>query len=429
MAPKKPTVTAKALQALLARIGSASSGTKNDLLARVQRDIQRPGLFSIHHDRSAQHINVKDRKLRIVSIDMGIKNLAFCDAEISYPTADSASLPRSLDATMEILRWRKIDLIKSGSPVNDESQDDKDAVENAEEDENPYSLTNLSQTAYRLITDEVLSVHPDIILIEKQRWRSGGGSAVQQWTVRVNTLEAMLWAILEALKKDRNSSTKKPKKGNEKDSYTVFAVDPKRVGQYWLVQHARALQQRNEDALAFNVSALLKPSNPSTADEANTSPKKPSRSKAEKSAKIALLRSWLTDTPMSTTPSTPASMPHIAFKMSDQAESTRQALLPKPRTVKATRQSKSKSKSKSKSNPNLKATESTDLVRDIPAADLKKLDDITDCVLQAAAWVAWEGNRAQLATILERDEGGKIKINSPITEEEILKIFEKMEEL
>jgi cruciform cutting endonuclease 1 len=422
MAPRKPTVTTKALQALLTRIGSASSGTKNVLLTRVQRDIQRPGLFSIHHDRSAQHVNVKDRKLRVMSIDMGIKNLAFCDAEISYLAVDSASLPRRLDATMEILRWRKIDLIESGSPVNDESQDDEEAAENAEEGENPYSLTNLSQTAYRLITDEVLSVRPDVILIEKQRWRSGGGSAVQQWTVRVNTLEAMLWAILEALKKDRNISTKEPKKGNGKDSYTVFAVDPKRVGQYWLVQHARALQKSNEDALAFDVSALLKQSNPSTADEAKTFPKKPSRSKAEKSAKIALLRSWLTDTTMSTTPSTPASMPRIAFKMSDEAETIRQALLPKPRTVKATRQSQSKPKSKSK------ATESTDLVSDIPAVDIKKLDDITDCVLQAAAWVAWEGNRAQLATILERDGGGG-KTNPPITEEEILKMMEKIEEL
>ena len=27
---------------------------------------------------------------------------------------------------------------------------------------------------------------------------------------------------------------------------------------------------------------------------------------------------------------------------------------------------------------------------------MKKIDDVTDCFLQAAAWVAWEGNRVEI---------------------------------
>lgn len=33
------------------------------------------------------------------------------------------------------------------------------------------------------------------------------------------------------------------------------------------------------------------------------------------------------------------------------------------------------------------------------AAGLSKLDDVTDCFLQAVAWVSWERNRAALAEL------------------------------
>lgn len=401
MAPKKPAITSKALQALLTRIGSASSGTKSTLLARFQRDVQRPGFFERRHGRATNEGTQSD-KLRVVSIDMGIKNLAFCDAEVSRASANE----QDFSVHMHVLRWKKLDLVggtaskSSPSPAGDEDA--------ADEESDQFSPSVLSRTAHRLIVEEVLSANPDVILIEKQRWRSGGGSAVQQWTVRVNTLEAMLWAILETVKQGGGlpPTDDNPSQEARRHGYQVHAVDPKRVGQYWLSQHALALQGRSLPAAALH-DARESDTLPSEEAESATSPpakKPPSRSKAEKSAKIALLRAWLAACPPSTAPSTPPSASTIAFSVAPAAEVTWQALLPKP---------KAKTKTKTKAARGQKAAENgvveeleVLLGEDIPAtAAIRKLDDVADCFLQAAAWVAWEGNRGLLLGDLEG--GGK----------------------
>lgn len=353
-----------------------------------------------------------------MSIDMGIKNLAFCDAEVTCPSATSAAR-RNLDATMKVMRWKKLDLVGSSSSSRralDERVTSQDIEEEAavEEDDNQFAPSVLSKTAYKLITEEVLSVNPDIILIEKQRWRSGGGSAVQQWTVRVNTLEAMLWAVLETIKRTQQSHSDSEKALVSAD-FEVRAVDPKRVGQYWLGQHARALSQRDEGALAYDMSTLAVGASESGGfEEVDGKPtKRPSRSKAEKSAKIAVLREWLSGDAMSTIPSTPASMPRITFSIDPGAEATRQALLPK---VKASRRKKTSRVSRM-------SDADEDLPEELPAAEIKKLDDITDCFLQAAAWVAWELNRSNLLAALD---GDKAKAVSPIDEVEIARMIEEV---
>lgn len=409
MAPKKLAVTSKALQALLTRIGSASSGTKSLLLARFQRDVQKSGLCYRQPECKKTQSSVQSQKLRIVSIDMGIKNLAFCNAEVSHDFDDN----QGFDAHMKVLRWKKLNLVGStGSESTGSTGDDINATDTAEEEGDRFSPSVLSRTAYNLIVEEVLSVRPDIVLIEKQRWRSGGGSAVQQWTVRVNTLEAMLWAILETLKQSnrfRKDQTSTP----HEHEYHVHAVDPKRVGQYWLGQHARALQEKHESTPTLDAIALSTGAEDNGEEELGKTAKTQGRSKAEKSAKIAILRSWLATDAMSSAPSTPSSMPLISFSIDSAADSTRQALLPR---MKATRQRKtSKSRTKDK-----------ELIDDIPAAEIKKLDDVTDCFLQAAAWVAWEANRLQLKAV---SGDGKATSSRPVDEERILEMIKKCGEV
>ena len=438
MAPKKLAVTSKALQALLTRIGSASSGTKPTLLARFQRDVQQPGFFNRRHGCDAPKEGVQSDKLRVVSIDMGIKNLAFCDAEISR--ASTTNTAQQFDAHMHVLRWKKLDLVggaesKSTYPAMGDEEGTASALDEEEGDQ--FSPSVLSKTAHRLIVEEILSARPDIILIEKQRWRSGGGSAVQQWTVRVNTLEAMLWAILETVKQqggglglaphnDNNNKKNKQRPETSQHGYRVYAVDPKRVGQYWLSQHARALQSRGtasaavsaagEDALLPSnySSSALGPSHPEESQEEGESSKKTkkphlTRSKAEKSAKIAILRSWLTSpssstttTSFSTAPSTSPGMPKISFTIASEAEATRQALLPKTKSKtkpKIVRRKKAETSSSSSS-----AIEEVVLGEEIPTTEIKKLDDVADAFLQAAAWVAWEGMRGLLLGVQEEGE-------------------------
>ncbi|RMZ69258.1 dna-binding sap [Pyrenophora seminiperda CCB06] len=438
MAPKARTVvTAKALQALLTRIGAPSSGTKAILQARFLRELTQSRLSNHPKTASSQEplAEKKKKKLRIMSIDMGIKNLAFCEAEISYPVKGS------LDATMHVVRWDKINLVPTKKvdlessllvlDAENEEADmsmDKTADVDAEEEEDvqdPYSSATLSKTAYALVKNTILAADPDIILIEKQRWRSGGGSAVQQWTLRVNTLEGMLWAILHTLYAERMAMPKTSKKASsssaqEEGLYSVFGVDPKRVGNYWLGEQDIERLARAEASSSSSSSRIPAAdthiSDSDSDTEADTTPlpppniKKPSRSKAEKRAKIALLRTWLssssasTTTTSITTPKNPT--PTLSFTIGPHAQPALQALLCSPPLK------KKPLAQKRKTTPT--TTDAKDVV--VGPAEMKKLDDITDCFLQAAAWVSWEANRRQLCEVLG-ERWGRMKDDEGVVAE------------
>jgi cruciform cutting endonuclease 1 len=379
MAPKSRAVTAKALHALLTRIGSVSTGRKDVLQERFQRDVTRSRLFAPRPGMERHRDQDTGRKLRIISIDMGIKNLAYCDAEVTYPKK------RTMNATMDIIRWDKLDLVKTTQEARARTSHDQVVEEKTaevDEDVDPYSLPILSQTAYQFIKQTIVEVSPDIILIERQRWRSASSAAIQQWTVRVNTLEAMLYAILETL---RTESGMKPESNDRTMNYEVYGVDAKRVGQYWLGLHARALTERN--GKAADVLEVLEDL------ETESPPKKIPRSKAEKKAKIALLRSWLTAESPSTKFSTPGSTPIISFTIRKGAVLAREALcMPANASTR-----KKKLKTSIGDREIVISTEDSST-----GTEMKKLDDITDCFLQAAAWVAWESNRMSLMEAWEQ---------------------------
>lgn len=380
MAPKARVLTAKTLQALLTRIGSASSGTKNILQERFRRDVVKSHLFAPLSEKKRRLSKTQDRKLSIVSIDMGIKNLAYCHVEVDYPNENTTK------PTMSILTWDKLNLVDASRDLTRQLPEVplvEEETEEADAEADPYSLSVLSRTAYSFIQKPVLEVNPDIILIERQRWRSASSAAIQQWTVRVNTLEAMLWAVLETTRAQRrNNSLKKVEVAAERD-FEVFGVDPKRVGQYWLTLHAKAMAEKRADILPIN------------GDDGVKATKKEPRSKAEKKAKIAILRSWLTGETASTAPTTPKSTPAIAFTIGPGAVLAREALrLPTPRST--------QKRKKAKAGDEIASGTDDEVGK---GQQIKKLDDITDCFLQAAAWVAWESNRVPLMAVWERRKG------------------------
>ncbi|KAF2707023.1 ribonuclease H-like protein, partial [Pleomassaria siparia CBS 279.74] len=386
MAPKPPPLTINTLQALLTRIGSATSGRKENLISRLSRDLEVPRFRGCAGSK---------KSLRILSIDMGIKNLAFCVADVDLKQSTSlggSKTKAEIGTNMSIVSWRRIDVGEEVSRLIGERKAKMESMVNEEEIEDPYTPSTLSSTAYSLLAHTLLPYKPDVILIERQRWRSAGGVAVLQWTVRVNTLEGMLWAILTALRAESKSSSTQGGNSYTGDrDYDIFGVDPKRVGYFWIGEDVRATASKKskpqmEDELILGPEGEV--------DEIPGAKNRPvvkilSRGKAEKQAKIQLLRSWLTPH----VPSTVAALPKgsrggvdstrtaIDFEFSTEAQITRASLCSAER-VKGGRR-------------NIK----------VDGLDLKKLDDVTDCFLQAAAWVAWETNRAKMVHEWDSKQG------------------------
>ncbi|KAK3066672.1 hypothetical protein LTR53_016882, partial [Teratosphaeriaceae sp. CCFEE 6253] len=172
---------------------------------------------------------------RILSVDMGIRNLAYCVVEV--PGIKKS--PGTLDTAgpLTVTEWKKIDLLRSAGQSPEplpHHKDIKSAAIVPERKTKPrvvnqvpasvFTPAELSKTAYR-VTRELLKYKPTAILIERQRFRSGGAAAIQEWTVRVNMLESMLWACLQTL---RESS------GPRTESFpTTHEVNPARVAAFW----------------------------------------------------------------------------------------------------------------------------------------------------------------------------------------------------
>lgn len=135
---------------------------------------------------------------------MGIRNLAYCQILV----------PEMQNSRLIIETWNRVDVARNRGDIEQDT-----GVKES------FDPATYSQHAYDLITNLVLKnpIHsPQTILIERQRFRSMGGAAVQEWTLRVNMLEAMLYAVLKTL--DAQGSWKG----------VVMPVAPSKVAKFWL---------------------------------------------------------------------------------------------------------------------------------------------------------------------------------------------------
>lgn len=354
------------MQELLRAIGEATSGTKDVLQTRLLTGILRDKMPRLHNKSSK-------KETRILSIDMGIRNLAYCVADVRNPTRDHPI------TEMHISDWTRLDLseaFRDHFVGNTQEALLEEVPPEGQTDSELYTPENLSRMAYWFLDRLLRDARPDVILIERQRWRSASSPSIQQWTLRVNSLEAIMWAVL--------TTFKSAGAGNQvKFDGSIHAVDPKRVGHFWLddVNPIQTPPENSKKKKKMPKSTLESEEIAEEDDEVSkttTGTKKPSRSKAEKKAKIHLLQSWLDPDSLSTASfdkeKYPAYRlhPRIDFSFSPGSAAdyaTRQALLY------ATERPKGPGASKT---------------------DLKKVDDVTDCFLQAAAWVAWDLNLTNL---------------------------------
>ncbi|KAK4179437.1 putative cruciform cutting endonuclease [Triangularia setosa] len=202
-------ITVARLQALCSSTGLTQAGSKSTIQQNLRQAAQ-----------SVQHI---PDNARILSIDLGLKNFAFSlvtpasspSAKTPLPTpSDSATIPQALLPPVNLQHWNHLDLT---TPLFTLLPQDDPSPPSESIQFNPSSLSSLT---YSLISTYLLPLKPTHILIERQRFRTGNASNIFEWTIRVNTLEAMLHACFATLK------------GVNMFHGTVISISPKSVAGY-----------------------------------------------------------------------------------------------------------------------------------------------------------------------------------------------------
>lgn len=255
------------LQNIARATGIRSAGPKPNLTARLEQELSahRPWIHRIAGDSPRANAPSGNASrdgdggdFRILSLDMGIKNLAFACLRVPNPNSVGTSTSTSVSTSMlkgagllrpELIAWHRLavedisslNLESIHSPTQPSSKLDfaSDSGEPPPQsakllnplkeiniskiNESSFSPSHYANTAYNVISTLLHNYNPTHILIERQRFRSGNSSAVLEWTLRVGVLEGMLYAVLRTLAAERGGL----------GGLRVAGVEPKRVVGFW----------------------------------------------------------------------------------------------------------------------------------------------------------------------------------------------------
>ncbi|KAL2042230.1 hypothetical protein N7G274_004718 [Stereocaulon virgatum] len=205
------TCKSNQLKALATAVGVNSSGTKPLLTSQLLEHLPK-GYFNYSRNQTSFKAQYD-----IISIDMGIRNLAYCRLILPESKFTTKSHEQKYIGNPAITEWARIEMSKR-IPKPAGEQDPRIAVKEA------FDPLTYSHHAYTLVNTLLNNTpnHPTHILIERQRFRSMGGSSVQEWTLRVNMFEAMIYAVLKSFSE----------RGDWRGS--VHPVAPAKVAKFWL---------------------------------------------------------------------------------------------------------------------------------------------------------------------------------------------------
>lgn len=189
-----------------------------------------------------------DKQLELVAIDVGLVNFSFA----------KLSLPRGIYSTPVLKQWYKMDLFAwCGIPRE-------------------FHPSSFAKLVNKVVFDLVYaSSAPDLVLVERQRFRTMGNKNVFEHILRTNVLESMLYSSLETLQQvdpGQYSAKLIPSSPQTMVNYwappkTEAAVTAKqsketrmKLVDYWLKQALLGLPSKFElsDFSSFETSELLK---------------------------------------------------------------------------------------------------------------------------------------------------------------------------
>ncbi|KAL2867928.1 uncharacterized protein BJX67DRAFT_70650 [Aspergillus lucknowensis] len=400
------TLKAKQLQHIAQKTGLPSSGTKPVLIHGLENGL---APYLSEHLGKKKNVNEKEKDeengMSILSIDMGIRNLAF--AHLRCPPSlhgGFLALPspggklqretprRDNDEDRLVLNaWRRVSLPLSRpfsreefeayldgsfqfSHVNTQghsrpqfssleselnltaasvSSSKKKKAGEKERERESFSLAIYAEHAHSIMSTLLARYNPTHILIERQRFRSGGGAAVQEWSLRVGVFEGMIWAVLHSLRQLHQQIDLK--NGGGEQWPKVVSIEPGRIGRYWAPLSVSASTSGPPDAS----SAITRKSR---TKQVTTS------SREGKKLKIDSVGSWLENASL--------------LVGRDGAEPWADAYLSKWKRGKSARKGSKRGVIETKSGG---------------SADIGKLDDLADCLVQGVTWLEWEGMKVRVA--------------------------------
>ncbi|RAO64122.1 uncharacterized protein BHQ10_000134 [Talaromyces amestolkiae] len=400
------TLKATQLRSLARETGIPNSGRKDELRQRLN-DVF---LTSVFLDDGASRHQARPRKkdegkgLSVLSIDMGIQNLAFAHLIVRAPETvlETRDADKKQKGLVTLNAWHRIGVqeLGAGSPAPGPATQDADtevklksllppsafrtftsttknqALEefDAIEEELPtmkiaaanknFEPDTLSHNAFVLLSSLLQAYKPTHILIERQRFRSGGQSAVLEWSLRVGVFEGMLHAVLRTMRE--LARVDKSRSCEEKD-FQVHPISPARIMQFWdeskssiegddssekgKGQSQRGVKKQKMDIVGHLLSA----------------------SSSSDLGKRGLL-CW--DVDINTTDTDKQNVSDVVDAYLGRWNPQLLKIIPSSTTSKAVRESKSDVNKK--------------------AYKIEKMDDLADCLLQGLTWLEWQARRARI---------------------------------
>ncbi|KAI9801388.1 MAG: hypothetical protein M1825_003367 [Sarcosagium campestre] len=228
------------LKQIAVRCGVNSTGTKTAIASSIQQELSKSipscpavpprGSHKESNDVSPSH--VMPNAPRVLSIDMGIRNLAYC----VFDTPPRSSMSAESSILPAILAWRRLSMC---SPPSDAGQDEPMPAKES------FEPAVYAVHAFKLLSEVLSSHQPDLVLIERQRYRSMGSSTILEWTVRVNMLEGMLHAVLHTLEQTGQWQG------------IVASVSPAKVTSFWVGDEVRKTLRKEKSAKARSKGAKI----------------------------------------------------------------------------------------------------------------------------------------------------------------------------